>query len=330
MKGRIIKDWSRVNMESEADRRKVYGALNHFMQCNTLPEVKQAIQHFATQGDFPASVLEVIEKYHLVSDFDNAWQALFDERDFTSSQRDGFKISNVGSGLTFSEVQRGGSAKIYKFAGELVTVNFAMYGGGLGWHRTLFDDREYWTIEDNAIAFRNSFFRDKAAVYYALIEALTSGQNTTWQNPTPSALANTDPNYTAIRDANTINSAILSVLTDCKDKGYGLSANTPFGLLAPLALRPRITRALGLLNQSLAGDQRGVQYNVLPQYTLMLSSQSSYYVGAKGIKTIAGNRMNLTTFDKFDPESYSDIAVGWARFGGAIGDVQLIRRCATS
>jgi hypothetical protein len=40
--------------------------------------------------------------------------------------------------------------------------------------------------------------------------------------------------------------------------------------------------------------------------------------------------MRLTIYNKFDEESYTDIAVGWGRFGGAIGDSDQFARCATS
>ena len=40
--------------------------------------------------------------------------------------------------------------------------------------------------------------------------------------------------------------------------------------------------------------------------------------------------MDLTSFSDFDMLSYSDSQVGWMRHGGAIGDVEQLRRLATA
>ena len=332
MKGRIVKDWSKVDINNRDHRAKVIGAVQHFVAGADRADVGAALQLVATQTDFPASVLEVIEKFQQVKAFDNAWERLFTLRDYTSSNRDGFTILDVGDGLTFEEIPKGEKVKIHKMAGEKATVNFAMYGGGLGWHRTLFDDKEYWHLEENAIAFNNKWLHKRAQVGYALIEAIDSGRNVSWQAAAPN-VASTDANYLALRDIATINAACLGILTDLKDKGYGVDVSSSFELIAPLALRDRINRALsGPLNAGVSGATlKGVNFNVTPNFTLNLqTNQTTYYVGIPGIKSIWGNRMNLTIFDQFDPTSYSDIAVGWARMGGAIGDVQQIRRCATA
>jgi hypothetical protein len=62
----------------------------------------------------------------------------------------------------------------------------------------------------------------------------------------------------------------------------------------------------------------------------MLSSSSKYYVILPKQKIMGATRMDLTIFSKFDPESYSDIAVGWQRYGGAIGEIKQLVRCSTS
>lgn len=331
MKGRIVKDWGAVDIANPEHRRKVFGALQHFFDVRGKDKsVRAAMQHFATTGDFPTSVLEVIEKFGLETNYDEGWREVFDVKDFTSSNRNGFQLLDVEHGLTFQKVAVGQKAKIYKMAGDKVTVNFDLYGAGLGWHRTLFDDREYWTLEDNARAFANKAAADMAQVYYDLIDAVGSGQNLAWQAPTPATLPNTDANYAAVRDMNTIAKAIETILLAVKDKGYGATVRSPFVALAPIQLMPRVARALGLLNAGLAGSLPGVSYNVRPVYSMMLASSSVYYVILPKVKMKAGIRMNLTIKDQFDAESYSDIAVGWMRHGGAIGDTDQIIRCATA
>jgi len=333
MKGKIVADWSKVDINSSDDRKQIFGALQHFMNAAN-PAYDKAgkalMQHFATSDDFPTSVLEVLKKFQTTTFYDNAFEQVFDMADFTSSNRNGFEILDVEDGLTFAEVPIGEAAKIYKFGGAKTTVSFNRYGAGLGWDRTLFDDKEYWTLENNAIAFRNKWYSSRAEYAYALIDAIGVGQNLAWQAVTPANVANTNENYNAIRDINTINAACLEILTDLKDKGFDVSPSTPFVLLAPIQLKARILRAMGLLNSGISGTQRGLVYPVTPHFTLGLTSSTTYYVCVPKIKAIFADRMLLTIFDKFDPQTYSDISVGWGRYGGTIGDTEQFQRCATS
>jgi hypothetical protein len=336
MKGRIISDWSKVNFHDEKSRKEIFGALQYFMQA---PEreakalhgkVTAAIQAFGTSGDFPTRINEIFEKFHLTTMYDAGWEQVFDVKDFTGTNEAGWDIVDVEDGLTFRKVPIDGKARIYKMAGAKVSVEFDIYGAGLGWHRTLIDDKKWWTLEDNAVAFRNKYYSDKAAIFYALIEAVSSAQNVTWQNPEPSTLANTNELYTANRDAQTLNKAVETLIGNVKDKGYGITLATPFIVLTSYQIAGRINRALSLMLQAVAGSATQAIYRFTPVVTTMLASSSYYYVILPKVKAQAGNRMDLTIFNKFDEESYSDVAIGWGRYAGAIGDEEQFQRCAIS
>lgn len=331
MKGKIISDWTQVDFQNSASRAKVVGALNHFMRMPDMKgsPIRKALQHFATKGDFPAEILQVLEKFHAVPDYDLGYESLFDIRDFTGTNESGFKILNVESGLTFAKVITGDKAKVYKFSGDVTTVSFDKYGGALGWDRTLIDDRQYWTLEDNAIAFRNKAYSSRAANFYALIEAVT-GEDMAWQAVTPASVATSNENYNAIRDVNTINAACLQIMTDLKDSGYGVTANSQFVILAPIALKSRLERAAKMLQQPVVGSGQHLSFNITIIYTLMLSSNSYYYVMFPKAKMKGGYRMDLTIFDEFDILAYADTMAGWLRYGGAIGDTNQIKKCATA
>jgi hypothetical protein len=351
MKGKIIKDWSKVGFVQSplngqlviapADRPKVIGALQHFMR---LPDglggfsgrdkspIAKAIQFFATKGDFPAEILQILEKYHATPSYDLGYEQVFEVRDFTGTTAGGFKIQSVSSGLTFGKVKTGEKALVYKFGGTVAEVSFDKYGGGLDWDRTLMDDRQYWTLEDNAIEFRNKAYSDRASIFYALIEAAgaASGNKQSWAAVTPASVATSNENYNAIRDVNTIVAAINAILADLKDDGVGATAQSTFTIVAPVALMGRMQRALTLLNQPVVGSLKQQPFNVNVVYTLMLASNSYYYVCFPKAKCKAGYRMDLTIFDQFDLLSYSDTMVGWMRYGGAVGDTDQIAQCAIS
>ena len=336
MRGKIVEDWTKVTPESLSDpttRKKVFAAVQHFLAQPNSPEVRKTlqarVQNWATTGDFPTSVLEVLKEFQLTTYYDTTFEAAFDMVDMSNSNRNGFELLDVEDGLTFNKVAEGDKAKIYKMQGTKVTVTFDMYGAGLGWSRRLFDDREYWNIENNAVAFRNKWYSSRAAVQAALIDAVGAAQNLAWQAPVPALLPNTDANYAAIRDINTINQACVEIVTDLADKGMGVTPSSAFVLLCPIQLVPRIRRALGLLNYGLSGSLPSLVYNVTVYPTAMLASNSVYYVCLPKQKSIFVDRMPLTVFDQFDPQSYSDIAVGWGRYGGCIGDIEQFQRCAT-
>lgn len=331
MKGKIIKNWSDVNFKDVASRKKVVGALQYFMRFPDMKDspLRKAIQAFATKGDFPAEILQILEKFHAIPDYDLGYEEIFDIRDFSGTNQSGFKILNVESGLTFAKVKSGEKAKVFKMSGDVAEVSFDLYGGGLQWDRVLIDDAQYWTLEDNAIAFRNKAYSNRASDFYALIEAVT-GKDIAWQAVAPSSVAATNENYNAIRDVNTINAACLAILTALKDSGLGVNANSQFVVLAPIALKSRLERASRLLQQPVVGSGQNLSFNIRIMYTLMLSSTSTYYVILPKAKMKGGYRMDLTIYDQFDILAYADTMAGWMRYGGAIGDTDQVRKCATA
>ena len=322
MKGKIIADWSAIDFSNKEHIKKFAGAFQHFMK---LPSTDKAflgaLQQFTTKGDFPDEILQVLMKVHATPDWDNGFEEIFDIRDFTGTNQSGFDILDVSSGLTFQKIPVGDKIKVYKMEGAKTSVLFDNYGGGLHWNRTWFDDSQYWQIEDTAIEFRNKAFQSRAANFYALIEAVT-GQSLAWQG--------SSGDTEVIRDIKTINQACLNIMTDLKDKGYGVNANTPLVILAPLALKSRISKALSQLNQAVQGSPTGIIYNVKPVYTLMLSSNTTYYVSLPKKKSKGGYRQDLTLFNIFDPLAYAETVAGWMRYGGAIGDTEQFQVCATA
>lgn len=350
-KGKIVPDWERFEkaggFESPKAQAMLTGALRTFMAEPESPEVKAIAQAFAATGNmeeakafiqanyatsanFPTSVTEVLRKFQLTTYFDTAYDQVFDQLDMRNSSRSSFDILDVQDTLAFSLTLTGEKARLYTMSGSKVNVPISQYSGGLSWSRLLFDDREYWTLENNAVTFRNKYYSSKAQNHYNIIDAVGSAQNIAWQAVTPAAVPTTDKDYNCIRDINTINLACQTILVNCRNKGYGIGPESRFIILAPIQLKGRISRALGITQQAYSSSTEHLYYNVTPYYSLMLASASVYYVILPGQKSLAANRQDLTIFTKFDPLSYSDVAVGWARYAAAIGDSQQFHRCATA
>jgi hypothetical protein len=329
----IVK-WDKMKWDDVGHRRALKVKLQEFLRQPESKEFKAELakaQEFGTSADFPASVLNILKKIQLAPTFDNGYEEIFDMQDISASRRNGIEVAAVTDGLVFNKVLEGEKAKVYQMAGNKISITCDMYGGGLSWSRRLIDDEEYWTLENNAVAFRNRYYANKAANFYALIDAIPAAQNLAWQAPIPAALAVTDPTYTANRDIQTLNAAALQIIVDMANTGIGLTpANASFIVLAPIQLQTRLRQALGLNLQQFAQSPAFQNYNFRLITTTMLAATDVYYVILPKIGLIGLNRMDLTIFSDFDILSYSDVAVAWGRYGGGIVDNDQVQRCATA
>ena len=290
---------------------------------------RAAMQAFTVLGDFPASPKDVIDKFHEVPLYDNGFEQIFDIRDYSGSRRDGFSMVTTQSGLTFKKVLTGEKLKVYQMSGDKDYVYFDYYGGALNWHRSLFDNQDYWTIEDNAIEFRNEAFRIRAATFYALFEAAAATKAAIAWQAHPDGVAAGNRGYLAGRDVATMNLAAQTIMLACANKGYAISPdNISFIILTPLQLRGRVKQALNYQYDNVTGSPKHVDYNFRMVTTTMLATTTQYHVVLPKKKYKAGYRMDLTTFTDFDMLAYVDTVAGWMAYGGAVGDTDQQERCA--
>ena len=334
MKSRIFNlDWNDFNYKSPEHRKYLAGALQFFL---ALPNkfvppglskvqefVKQhkEIQEFTLPSDFPDKPSQIIERFHLTNDYDMGYEQIFDIRDFTGTKENGFEIMDVQSGLTFQSVKAGEKAKVYQMSGDKYRCYFNYYAAALGWFRGLFDDGDYWTVEDNAIEFRNKAYSYRASVFYNLLVAAAELKGCC--TFVPADCDDCDADARAI--AKNINFAATRILLNCKDKGYGLSpTTTTFVLAVPINLRGRIRYALGQRMQAFSDSERLIDYNFQMVTSMMAGAQDTVMVILPKRKLKGGYRMDLTLFDDFDILSYTDTVAGWMRYGGCIGDLDQI------
>ena len=353
-RGQIIKEWSKVNWKKlftpeEKDpqhQRAVMKALQFFLAIPN-PNVpaefasdekfiekkekcdKAKMQYFTTLNDFPATAKEVIDKYHELAVYDNGFEQIFNMRDYTGSRRDGFSIDTIQAGLTFRKMLTGEKLHVFQFSGDREFVYFDYYGGALGWDRKLFENQDWWQLEENAIEFRNEAYRIRSATFYALLEAVAplKAADILWQ-ATPDALVAGVRGYQAQRDAATMNLAAQTILLACQASGYGISAqNVNFIILAPIQLRGRIKRALGSTYDVMAGAPPVIDYNFTTVITTMLAVTDHYWVILPKRKIVGGDRLNLETYSEFDMLTRTEAAAGWMAFAGAVADIAQMERC---
>lgn len=343
MRSRIFNlNWEDFDIHDREQRLQLAGALQYFcaMPHRFIPAkyakiaefvkahddiqrayMKAQVQAFTLASDFPEKPIDVIERLQLATDYDNGYESIFDVRDFAGTKGSGFDVAVVGSGLTFKEVKPGEKAKVYQMSGEKERCYFAYYAGALGWHRQLFEDGDYWTAENNAIEFRNKAYSQRAAVFYALLEAAADLKGCC--AVIPSDCSDCDADARSI--ANSINYAARVILENVKNRGYGLNPQTTqLIILTPLAMRERVRLAMDVRNQAFTDAGKIIGFNFLPVSTMMLTNPSRVFVILPKRGLMAGYKMDLTLFSDFDMLSYTDTVAGWMRYGGCIGDLDQI------
>lgn len=278
------------------------------------------LQEFTTPGNFPAPLIDIIEKFHAVTNFDNGYEQIFDIHDASGTKKPGFSMSNVQSGMTFTQVEPGEKVQVKNMSGDREFVYYHYYAGALGWHRQLFDDEEWWLIEDNAIEFNNKAYAERARVFYALLDA---GMNA------KTCLPLINPNCSSCNEyyialACTLNQAAAIIMRAVQNKGYGVTTGTQFIVLTPLEQMGRVRKALNLTTQHFREAEKEVSFNFRPVVSMMPTPTTRIGVILPKIKLKGGYRMDLTMFTSFDMLSYTEAAAGWMRYGGAIGDLDQI------
>lgn len=293
---------------------------------------KARLQYYANLNDFPATPKDSIDKFHEMAVFDNGYEQFFDVRDYSSSRKDGFAMDTIRSGLTFRRMLTGETLEVFQMSGEREYVFFDYYGGALGWHRSLFDNQDWWGIQENAEEFVNEAFRIRAATFYALIEAAANALVPLVWQVGPDTLAVGTRGYAASRDAATINLACQTILLALQGAGYGVApGNANFKILAPIQLRSRIRQALQVTYDiPTGGGLPLLDYNVDLVTTTMMADLTHYKVILPGNKWKLGYRMPLTQFSQFDILGYADTVAGWMAFGGGIGDTNQMQQCNTA
>jgi hypothetical protein len=328
---RVFPDYARIDTNTPDGIKKIIGAITAFMR---QPEDVQkklilaGITNFSSTADFPQEVKQLIESIHLgLEEIDNGWAQFFDIRDFSTSNVPGFKVRTKSSGLTFSKRPEGGRARIYRVTGAEQFVGFDTYGGGLEFDQAWIQDQQWWMLEDTIAEFRSKWYRDKAAVMYGLIGAISASYNVAYDTTGATVMD---------KDINTLNSAAAALLTALKGEGYAVTPQTRLKVLCPIQLKSRLNRALAAqqLSANVSGASIKVEYNIEPIFSMNVLNAGAacldkWYMGVPGLLNKLGEKMALTAFATFKPEAFATTTVGWGRYGGYLNPSQF-RRVATA
>ena len=326
---KMISDWRKVNFKSGDGQRQFLEAVEHFLRRPQMlsRKMRARAQEFTAPSDFPQNAVDAIARFHQIDEPDLGWEQVFEVIDFTQTSKNGFEILDVGSGLSFRAIKPGEKAEVYKVSGDVVPVNFDLFGGALGWSKLWFDDEEYWKIEDAAKEFRAKWYSNQARAHYDLISKSRPDSDVSWQG------GETDTK--AVGDAETINYACASIIAELYGLGYEVNPGSQFVILAPVQLWSRLRNALNITARD--GFENQLNFNVslattihLKDHGLAQPDTGHYFVCLPGRKLKSGLRMDLTILSESDILAYAETTAGWGRYGASVGEPAQLRRCATS
>lgn len=320
-RGKIIKDWDdllafadRGSQEAVQANAMLKGAFKHFLDqpMESSKKVLAKIQEFTSKEDFPAAVLDYIEKYNVSQAMmDISWQQVFDVKDFTGTTESGFKLRKVTHGVVFEKLLPGEKVKIAAVKGEEVPVNFVLFGAALGYDKTWWDDQRWWDIEDETAAFRSAQYKKLALIHIALVEALSSAINQAW-----------DTNL-----VKTVNNACAQLITDASSIGMDVGNNPNFIWWAPLVRKAEIEyvlRANYLHTDSTLN--KPVVYQIVPAFSPNFSANTNGYLCLPKGRAKSGNRQGLEVWGDFDILKRAFTAAAYFRIGAGIGEAKQFRR----
>jgi len=290
--------------------------LNEYLAAprRSVDTLRTKVQEMTTKGDTDAwdSVVNAIDSIQTdVGLVDRGWALAFDEVDLRQTPKSSFDIVDVSSGLTFAKVRTGGRAKIFQVSGAVQNVLLDKYGGGLGFEQTWWDDQEYYKVQEQAADFRQKYMDQEKSVHYALITAISTAATYQSGDDTPH------------KDAETINSAVATLITNNESSLPAVNANMTFLLYCNPSLRSRVNAAMNSVIPHT--NEKRIVYNVQPVPT---SEAANSYLGqlvAPGLKNKYGRRMDLKIFGEMDITMYAQTVVGWGRYGSYINSAQVLR-----
>lgn len=244
---------------------------------------------------------------------DFGFEELFDFIDMRGSGQTSFDILDVTNAITFAEVKSGARMKSYGITDGKSSISKMIIAAAIGILDDWINYAQFWNINQAAIEARSKYYSKMATDHYALLAAISSGQNQAFS---------TD-------DITTINNACAQVFTDCAGKGYTLTGNERFVLRANPSLKSRIEKAFALTFNGMSTSPNQIVYNIDRAYTTKLAN-TSYYVGLPGRKAKRGVWSDLTAeTDRDILLRGTDVAYS-GEYNAGIGEEDQFRRCLLS
>jgi hypothetical protein len=313
---------------SPAECSQVNVALQAFMQKPnrvmraSLQAMKKSLQAVSVSTDFAVLTTNAFNVTVEEDNFDMGWELSFQDvpRDGTS---DFWEIGNIKNGITFKKVLEGERIEVLTMTGTKQNIYVDYYGGALGFTDKAIRFRKLAQMLDQARAFRNKFYANKADNHYLLLATAAALNVITWQGVGGTQVQ---------RDVATINEGAFQIGNVNKDKGYGDMANAGLILYANPSDRARIEAAFVLTSNYLTVAAGAIGANSPGASVTTQPIQRVYTYNANivarhpllvlpGRKSQKNEAMAPTTFTQpKDILTLNEVQSVWSIYGAGMGD----------
>jgi len=347
--GRVFSDLSKLGGSvhrgrfqfSEEGYKKFWGAVGHFLQA---PEIgmKKRIAELATVSQFPADVAQMLERYKIGAEqVDLTWRLIFAEVNLNATSASNYTLRDVQNGVAFRQMAVGEKIDYYSIRGAETAITFDTYGAGLQIPEVWYQDQRWWDIEESIEDYNLAWYKTQADTFFGLLHALT---NAVYGTGTGVNIAYDSTGSDQLeKDVNTINNAVVSLLTNLETAGMDVNASTRMVLLCPLQMVSRCQAALDVRRGPLyTGPVVELAEQIQLASTLKLNTAVAWNTSGAGSPTAATvplgyltvpgkkckylNRQSLAIFPpRFDSEVYATKTEAWGRYGGCANAEQIRR-----
>jgi hypothetical protein len=319
--GQKIFDWNKINEVKPEERKDlIVDAFSHFItKVNKMPVTVTPIGGQKLSGP-DANLMSPIPVSFVMSDTikspDRGYELLYDEIDMRQSTNNTFDLVGVSGGATFYQQAAGEEAKLSKIPSSALTaVSMLRFTGGFN----ILDDwlrfNQYYKIDQLAADTVRRWYDKRAAIFYGLMAALSSGINQAF----------------ATDDATTINNACTQILLDLAAAGYAIDENSQFVITCNPALRMRVFKALAASFMAPNTNINQITFNISAVVSTTKLVNTSYYVSLPGVKNQRGEWEDLNARAPQRNELVLGAAHVWTGgYNGIIGESKQHRRCALS
>ena len=317
--------WDKADYHSDAGRKALADAISGYFR-DVAPKHaygehahKHALQYLSglkttRPGHIPGSLptRPDIDVDFYGPELDYGWQVFFQYVDKRSSKNPTYQRAHVSAqAIVFEQAQEGQPARLRKVEGGTpLSLSSVKWHGAIGIDDDAkrFDD--YGIFEQNVQRVPDMWDNYLSTIHYALITALGSGVNETWDTSL----------------IKTLNNAGAQILEDCGEV-YGLPDSPSFALLYNHRDWEAVTRAL-VSNFTLPNDNNSankLQWNILPVKTRKIAP-GSMYLGLPGYDAVTVEWDGLYAEYGRDWERGADAFVYRSRRNAGILNVQQFRR----
>lgn len=247
---------------------------------------------------------------------DRGYEALFRELDLRNSTSKTFELLDITGGITFMQQQPGEEAELSELpTAAKAVVSMLRFTGGF----PILDDwlrfNELYKLDELTHDTVIRWYDQKADLFYAMIELLSSGINEAY----------------ATDDVTTINNACAKIITDLSAAGMAVSAGSKFYITCHPNVVARVYKALAAVFTNPNANSNQITFQIAGVIPTAKISADHYYVSLPGRKSVRGEWEDLNTREPQRNElTLGADHVSTGAYNGAIGSELQYRRCALS